>query len=263
METGLDKARQVMEETALDRETRSVGDFEKAENALPKQIGSRSNIPLMDNISSYLGASNPLAKKVNPNAEEVWLLDNTAYRPVHIYPHGPQAYQADFVAAYFKKNTGKDWSKAVANIADVIGINKEGDDRAETEKTIAQRLLPFVQTIAPARSVDVKFPDGSIHKLGPGGRSAVSDQTIVFSGKHEDGESVSTPAVPANVTPHGPMLTHFAAPEGWLVVSGTGMGSSNEKCFYAENPHRYRRLHQNYNDTRPNWHPPHHLRFRT
>ena len=243
METGFDETRQVMEETALDRETRSAGNFEKAENALPKQIGSRSNIPLMDNISSYLGASNPFAKKVNPNVEEVWLLDNTAYSPVHTYPNGPQPYQADFVAAYFKKNTGKDWSKAVANIADVIGINKDGDDRAETEKTIAHRLLPFVQTIAPARSVDVKFPDGSIHKLGPGGRSAVSDQTVVFSGKHEDGESVSIPAVPADVTPHGPMLTHFAAPEGWLVVSGADIGLSNQKYLYAEKAYRYRRLH--------------------
>ena len=223
METSFDKARQVMEETALDRKTRSAGDFEKAENALPKQIGSRSNIPLMDKISSYLGASNPFAKRVNPDVEEVWLLDNTAYRAVHICPHRPQPYQADFVAAYFKKNTGKDWSKAVANIADVIGINKQGDDRAEIEKTIAHRLLPFVQTIAPARSVDVKFPDGSINKVGPGGRSAVSDQTIVFGAEHEDGESVSIPAVPADVTPHGPMLTHFAAPEGWLVVSGTEM----------------------------------------
>ena len=251
-----------MEETALDRETCSAGDFEKAENALPKQIGSRSNIPLMDNISSYLGASNPLAKKVNPNVEEVWLLDNTAYRPVHIYPHRSQPYQAHFVAAYFKKNTGKDWSKAVANIADLIGINKQGDDRAETEKTIAHRLLPFVQTIAPARSVDVNFPDGNIHKLGPGGRSAVSDQTMVFSGKHEDGESVSIPAVPADVTPHGPMLTHFAAPEGWLVVSGTDIKLSNQTCLRAEKPDRYRRLHQNHNDTRPNRHPPHYIRFR-
>ena len=227
METVFDKARQVMEETALDRETRTTGNFEKAENALPKQIGSRSNIPLMDNISSYLGASNPLAKKVDPNTEEVWLLDNTAYRPVHIYPHRPQPYQADFVAAYFKKNTGKDWSKAVANIADVIGLSQQGEDRAETEKTIAHRLLPFVQTIAPARSVDVKLPDGRIHKLGPGGRSAVSDQNIVFTAEHEDGESVSIPAVRADVTPHGPMLTHFAGPEGWLFISGTETRVSN------------------------------------
>ncbi len=238
METVFDKARQVLEETALDRETRSAGDFEKAENALPKQIGSRSNIALMDNISSYLGANNPLAKKVNPKDEEVWLLDNTAYRPVHFYPHEPQPYQADFVAAYFKKDTGKDWSKAVANIADVIGINQQGDDRAATEKTIAHRLLPFVQTIAPARSVDVKFPDGSIRKLGPGGRSAVSDQTIVFSAEHEDGESVSIPAVLADVTPHGPMLTHFAAPEGWLVVSGMGIGYPINSVFMLK-PCRY------------------------
>ena len=176
----------------------------------------------MDKITSFLGAHNPMAKDVDPKTEEVWLLDNTAYQPVHTYPHKPQPYQAQFVAAYFRKNTGKDVSKAVANIADAIGLGQNaGENRTDAEKTIAERLQPFVQTIAPARSVDVKLPDGGVHKLGPGGRSAVSDQVVVAIKDHQDGESATIPAVPADVTPHGPMLTHFAAPEGWLLVSGT------------------------------------------
>lgn len=219
MEAEFDEARQVMEETGLDREGRRGGGFAQVEKDLPRHIGSRFNISLMDNISSWLGLRNPLAKEVDPNTECVWLLDNHAYRPVHIYPHESQPFQAEFVAAYFKKNTGKDVSKAVANIANTIGLGKgDGLDRADAEKTIAQRLQPFVETIAPARSVDVKFPDGSIHKLGPGGHSAVSEQTIVAIQKHEDGETATIPAV-ADVSPYGPMLTQFAEPDGWLVVS--------------------------------------------
>lgn len=219
MEAEFDEARQVMEETGLDREGRRGGGFAQVEKDLPRHIGSRFNISLMGNISSWLGLRNPLAKEVDPNTECVWLLDNHAYRPVHIYPHESQPFQAEFVAAYFKKNTGKDVSKAVANIANTIGLGKgDGLDRADAEKTIAQRLQPFVETIAPARSVDVKFPDGSIHKLGPGGHSAVSEQTIVAIQKHEDGETATIPAV-ADVSPYGPMLTQFAEPDGWLVVS--------------------------------------------
>ena len=221
MQAAMDNARQVMEQTSGDRETRKDGEFHKAEEALPKHIGSRSNIPMFEDVTSVLGAHNPLAKDVDPETEEVWLLDNTAYRPVHVYPHAPQPFQAHFVAAYFKKNTGTNVSKAVAEIANQIGLGKDdGLDKETAEKTISERLLPFVQTIAPARSVDVKFPNDTVHKLGPGGPSAISDQLVEAMEDHKNGESVSIPSVPAEVTPYGPMLTHFAEPEGWAVISG-------------------------------------------
>ncbi|KAK4691047.1 hypothetical protein P7C71_g5876, partial [Lecanoromycetidae sp. Uapishka_2] len=219
METTYDKSRQVMEETGSDREGREAGGFSQAEKDLPHHIGSRSNIPFMDNITSFLGWHNPFAKDVDSSTECVWLLDNHAYRPVHVYPHAPQPFQAEFVAAYFKKNTGKDVSKIVANIADQIGLgNGDGLNRADSEKIIAQRLQPFVDTIAPARSVDVKLPDGSVHKLGPSGRSAVSEQLIMAIQEHKDGESATISAV-SDCTPYGDMLTQFAEPEGWLFVS--------------------------------------------
>lgn len=217
----MDKTRQMMEETSGDRETRKEGGFHKVEKGLPKNIGSRFDMPMFENVTSLLGRHNPLAKTVDPATEEVWLLDNTAYRPVHRYSHAPQPFQAEFVAAYFKKDTGADVSKAVADIADNIGLGKDdGLEKTSAEKTIATRLLPFVQTIAPARSVDVKFPNDTVHKLGPGGRSAVSEQLIVGIQEHKNGESASISTVPEQVTPHGPMLTHFAEPEGWAIISG-------------------------------------------
>ena len=215
----MDKARQMMQEDAPERETRSAGEFDSTESSLPKHIGSRWNIPLVDNVSSLLGEQNPIAKDVDPEKECVWLMDNTAYRPVHIYPHRPQPYQAEFVAAYFQKNTGKDVSKAVADIADKIGLKNSGGDEQASEKRIAERLQPFVDTIAPARSVAIEFPSGRQEKLGPGGRSAVSEQTIVAIDEHKDGESDHISTIPPEVLPHGAMTTHFADTEGWLVVS--------------------------------------------
>ena len=219
MSAAMNKGRQVMEETQSERQTRSAGSFRNVEEALPKHIGSRWDIPFLDNMGSFLSTLNPLAKAVDPEKEEVWLLDNTAYRPVHVYPHQPQPFQARFTAAYFKRYTGKDWSKAVASIADTIGL-ADGEGRAQAEKTIAHRLKPFVETIAPARYVDITLPNGTVAKLGPGGRSAVSEQIIVSIQDHKDGDSVEISAIPTELCPHGAMLTHFAEPEGWLMVSG-------------------------------------------
>lgn len=256
----MDKERQVMEETHTERETRSAGSFQSIEELLPKNIGSRWNIPFLDNMGSFLSTLNPMAKAVDPEKEEVWLLDNTAYRPVHIYPHQPQPFQAHFTAAYFKRYTGKDWSKAVASIADTLGL-ADGEGRAQAEKTIAHRLKPFVETIAPARHVAIRLPNGTVQKLGPGGRSAVSQQIVVSIQDHKDGDSAESSAMPPEVTPHGPMLTHFAEPEGWLMVSGTS--SPPHVCFHiALTLHRHRRLNQNNHDSLPHRYPSQHLRLR-
>lgn len=217
MSAMMDKVRQEMEETSQERETRAAGDFHQTEKSLPTHLGSRMNIPLVDNVTSYLGARNPLAKKVSTE-EIVWLLDNTAYRPVHIYPHKPQPWQAEFVVAYFKKHVSKDLTNAVVDIANKIGLGQE--DRAAGLKTIENRLQPFVRTIAPARFVEVKFPSGEVQKLGPGPRNAVSEQLITNLEEHKDGDSISISAVPPEISPHGPMTTYFAEPEGWLVISG-------------------------------------------
>ena len=216
-----DTARQEMEETAQDRETRSAGDFHKTERDLPIHLGSRLNIPLVDNVTSYFGGQNPFAKKVDPETEIVWLLDNTAYRPVHVYPHKPQPWQAEFVAAFFKKHLNKDLTTQIANIADKIGLGRAGEDRAAGLKTIETRLQYFVRTIAPARYVNVTFPGGNVVKLGPCGRSATITQTIAGLGEHKDGDSISISAIPPKVCPDNCMTTMFAEPEGWLVISGT------------------------------------------
>ena len=220
MNTNMSQTQQKMAETLGDYETRSQEGFQEAEKDLPQHIGSRLNIPFADNVSSILGKHNPLAQAVDPATDVVWLLDNTAYRPVHAYPHQPQPWQAEFVAAYFVKNSGKDLSKWVADIADKIGLGKDGEDRAEGEAIIAKRLQPFVDTIQPARYVHVTFPTGDVQKLGPGGRNAISSHIVETVGEHNDGDKMTINAEPPEVAIHGAMVTHFAAPEGWAVISG-------------------------------------------
>ncbi|KAI4164960.1 MAG: hypothetical protein LQ342_001236 [Letrouitia transgressa] len=219
MNRAFNKARQLTQETHGDRRTRKEEGFQTAERGLPR-LGSILSVPLADSVSSYLGSANPFAAKVDPKTECVWLLDNTAYRPIHPYPHSEQPWQALFIVAYFKKNTGKDISKVVADIADKIGLKKgSGDEREKGEKTIAERLQPFMDAVAPARKVDVKLPDGSTKTLGPGGRSAVSQHVVALRSSHDNGSTAQTSAIPPELTPHGLMTTHFAEPEGWMVIS--------------------------------------------
>lgn len=239
MEAVRDEARQVLEETSQDRETRTAGGFHSIERSLPI-LGSRLSISLLDSISSYLGQHNPLASSVRPGIESVWLLDNTAYRPVRFFPLKPGPWQAEFVAAYFKKNSGEDVSKIVAQIAEKVGLGNEGEDEEQAQKTIAKRLQPFVDTIAPARSIKVTLPAGGVHTLGPGGPSAVSTQIVSRLGEHTDSDAISISAIPAEVTPYGPMTTYFAGPEGWAVISGMLHRVSRNTSM--ETPHNSRSL---------------------
>ena len=220
----MDQVRQQMQESHQERETRSAGAFPSFERHLPAMI-SRREYSLVDSLTSYLGLRNPFSQAVNPNTDTVWLLDSTAYRPVHVYPHRPQPWQAEFVVAYFQRNTGKDISKFVADIADKIGLSQSSDGRVreDAERTIRERLQPFLDAIKPARTVHVELPGGQVQRLGPGGRNATSSQTIGVPGQHKDGEKAEVTAIPEVVSALGPMVVDFAEPEGWAIISGNNL----------------------------------------
>lgn len=229
MQAILGRTRTAVEETGQEHETERAGNFQCTKRNLPT-IDCRIGIPILDRIFSYLGQRNPFAYDVDPAKEVVWLLDNTAYRPTPFFYSKCGPWQAEFRAAYFKRGTANDVGKIVAAIADYIelgkGLDMDGDgdededDRDLVAKTIAERLQPFVNTIAPARSVKVTLPTCEVLRLGPGGPSAGSKQIVSRLGEHEDGEVAYIPATPQEVTPYGPMKTYFAGPEGWAVISG-------------------------------------------
>lgn len=221
----MDKLRQQSEETPLDRETRNAGKFAEMESSLPRAIHSQVKLPFLDDLTSYLGAYNPLARPANAKEDAVWLLDNTAYRPkpAHslLQKQNAQPWQAEYVVAYFKRNSGRKPSEIVAGIADKIGLGAEGEDRATGEKRIAERLQPFMQDIQPARSLGVKIPGVGVKKLGPGGRGAMSSTIVSGLGELKDGATMTVEAVETGVAPYGSMNTYVAEPEGWMVISGT------------------------------------------
>ncbi|MCJ1230117.1 hypothetical protein MMC12_006788 [Toensbergia leucococca] len=218
----MDKAQQEHSEVEQELDIRARGEFPGTEVAA-NPPAPRASIPLLDDLSSYLGDHNPLAREVDPATDAVWLLDNTAYKPVHNTFHlnkaQQQPWQAEYIAAFFKMNSGEDLSKTVADLVDKMGLNQSGEDTKEAEATIAERLQPFVDVIEPARWVNVGFPDGEVRKFGPSGRDGISIQTLETSSDHKDDDTLAISTIPPEVAPHGSMITHFAAPEGWLVVS--------------------------------------------
>ena len=250
----MSKMHQRMQETPSERTHRENEGFGGVEDSLSTQpspfAAARattssallSKVPLVGNLSSYLGQNNPLATEALPSDTSVWLLDNVAYRasPQQQAQHpskthggflrrfrAPPAppWQAEFVAAYFERDSGRDVSAFVANIADEIGLSSLDLPEAESERRIAERLRPFVTAIQPAKYVPVRLPaDGGgerIQRLGPGARNAISAQTITGLGaEHRDGDAVQIAAQKDGVAPHGPARMQYVGPEGWLVISG-------------------------------------------
>lgn len=254
MEPVLQKATQRIEETPIEASSRRAQKFADVEASLDatsrktttdsedktkksyfSRIKSlRQYIPpvsrqLFDNVTSYLGKTNPLALPAHPSKDAVWLFDNIAYRPIHPYPHSEQPWHAEFVAGFFNRNSGKDVSRWVADIADKVGLRDMEIPDEEGEKNIAERIAPFLDVIRPARFVDVTLEGeaGLVRRLGPAGRSAVSSQIEGPLGEFRNGDVVHTNALLKELTPHGPMKTFFANPEGWLIISGIFLPASS------------------------------------
>ncbi len=220
----MEKANEIkreMEETHQERETREAGDFKKVESSLPTvaSVASRfDSSAIADNLSSYLGTHNPFGRPVAAT-DTVWLLDNTAHRS-HTFPHH---WQAEFVAAYFLKDSGKNVGNVVADIAEKIGLGEDNKDEKEVESLIRSRVQPFLDAILPARSVKVEFGgakgDRDIKALGPSGRHGISSQVVKIDGEHKDKEQIKSEAVMPNDDDVS-MITEFAETEGWGFVSG-------------------------------------------
>lgn len=82
-------------------------------------------------------------------------------------------------------------------------------------------ILPFVEAIAPSRSIDVSIPcpTGSPHTqtLGPANSNGISSQTILTGGSDKaNGTSIE---VTSDLFSGFSGTTRFATPEGWAVIS--------------------------------------------
>lgn len=200
------RARQYMQETHQDSITRTAGKFAEFEADMPKLANRFAPSAVKDNLTSYLGRSNPFYTNVNPQTDYVWLLDTTAYQNVL------GRWKAEFVAAYFIKHTGKDLSEVVAWISERIGLA----DNDQAKATIAKRLEPLLDTILPAHAIEVDLQGMNV-RLGPGGRNGISSDEISIPGSdYRDGQVIATSAINADATS---MNITFAKSKGWAVVS--------------------------------------------
>jgi hypothetical protein len=199
--------------TEMEHRSRQLGHFPEVESDLPNiksAEGSDNRPSKATNLLSYLGRYNPWPQDIT-DKDEVWLLDNTAYRSEFT-----GLWQAEFVAAVFDQNTGIKISKVVADVAEKVGVGK-GD---AAEATVQERLMPFVRSTLPGRRVGINFDQNQEIGLGPGGRNAISSDTRELP-EHAGGDIVPSVAqVPEGATGILTMQTVYAEPHGWGVISG-------------------------------------------
>ena len=193
------------QETDQEREFRIQRGFPDFEKDMPS-LGDRFKFSLKDNLTSYLGSRNPFFSYVDPQKDYVWLLDNTAYQ------NRLGRWKAEYVAAYFVKNSGKDLSAIVGWVADKVGLAK--DEQAEA--TIEKRIQPLLDQILPAHAVTLDLQGMNV-RLGPSDRHGISTNELAIPGTgYKDGEVVTSRAVNADATP---VNTTFATAKGWAVIS--------------------------------------------
>lgn len=131
-----------------------------------------------------------------------------------------------FIAAYFYRNTGADLAKIVADIVGKIGVT--GDTSEATERVVAERVQPFLDTILEGRTVEVDFDNARTRErlmLGPGGNMGVSVNDIEVKGEWKDGDVVGSSVVQPGMgvlqtCSLTSFETRFADEEGWAVLSG-------------------------------------------
>jgi phosphatidate phosphatase APP1 len=199
------RARQRLQEDEEDKITRKAGDFAAFEADMPKLV-NRFSFSLKDNLSSYLGRNNPFYQKVNPETDYVWLLDTTAYQ------NRIGRWKAEFVAAYFVKNSGKDLSEVVGWVSEKIGVSDDED----AKETIAKRIQPLLDSILPAHAVEIDLQGMNV-RLGPSGRDGISSDELAIPGNdYKDGQIITSKAIHADATS---LNITFAKSTGWAVLS--------------------------------------------
>jgi phosphatidate phosphatase APP1 len=199
------EAHQFFQETEAEARSRKLGHYPEIEAKMPL-LPSRKKACIWDRLSALLGEKNPLGRPVNPEEHTVWLFDNTAYQA------GKDTWNAEVVAAYFVKDTGDDFSDAVAKISEVLGIAKDN----ATRQRIAQRLQPFLDCILPAHYVRLQVHDQTF-KLGPSSTEGISSDVIKFKAKERETDTL-TPSL-VELKSETPPTTFFAEETGWAVIS--------------------------------------------
>ncbi|KAH7632595.1 hypothetical protein B0T09DRAFT_256311 [Sordaria sp. MPI-SDFR-AT-0083] len=198
------------ESSMLEHQTWRDRGFEPAETSLANMMKSQGLVQKfkVTHLLSYLGRLNPIPIGVSKN-DAVWLFDNVAFRG----PNG--TWQAEFVTAVFDARVSTKFVEIVGDIAEKVGLSK-GDKQ---EKTIEQRITPFLMEVLPGRRVDIKFGESTALRLGPGGRNGVSSDLKKLPDSAAGTVVKSAAEVPSGAGGLLEMNTFYTEPKGWAVIS--------------------------------------------
>lgn len=231
MASRVSSAREMIEEDPMESEGRREANFLKVEAKLFEELTKAGvssvgptalmKIPgvIADWGFSWLGAYNPMVKNASTSVNDVWILDNTGYQT-----KDSTEWQAEVVACFFQRGRG-DLTKAVAAIADAIGLDGKAGDNQASRKLIEYRIRPFVHAVAPARTLPVvintKGGEPLKYLLGPSDTSGIAVQTLeVGQPDQRNGtanEIETDPDVPSVPVAKG--VTRLAVPQGFGVIS--------------------------------------------
>ena len=224
-------AKQVFAEDPLETQGRNDADFLKLETELFGKLTKAGvssvsttaalKMPgaIIEGLLGWLGNKNPFIKNAADRENEVWILDNTGFKSSVV-----STYKAEVVACFFRHGRG-DITAAVAAIADTIGLDGEPGHQAEAKARIAERLKPFVDAVAPARTLPVVIGSDSRkpvkRTLGPSDTSGVSSQVFEVGSHSQHNGEVTQIVSDSSVSglPQAKALTRLYAPEGWGIIS--------------------------------------------
>ena len=141
----------------------------------------------------------------------------------------PARWEVEFVVAYFSRQTCRDASHVVADIARFVGLVKgtaSEEDRLGKvkdeldDKPIKKRLEPFLDPILPRRTIRVNIADIECQTLGPSSSSGISSALHQLHFDAPPGTQLTTIA-DSDWPPCWSIPGHtvLAEPTGWGVIS--------------------------------------------
>jgi hypothetical protein len=186
--------------------------------------------------SLITGAINQVLSLIGPpqnpdQQDEVWLMDNTAFRS-----SSGEEWKAEYVVAFFRANEDirEKLGAALVELAQTIQI-APGDDA--TEARMKERIAPFLRQIGLNMEVDIQYTGGGgkLH-LGPSGNNGIYSgiEAVPLGTNAQQGDTPRPGAVwtmnvvhsqresPAENSPTANLQTgrtFFAEDGGWGVIS--------------------------------------------
>ena len=181
-------------------------------------LGNIIYVPIIDTIIDRFGIFKPRPQPIN-DADELWLMNNTAFRN----PLKPNEWLAEFVACFFRHNTGDKPAKDIADFLHALGIVK-GE---AAEKIAAKQIELFLNIIQPGRTIELQVngPSGGTLNLGPAGTNGISSNIlplpnlVSYEGNQVITNAGKLPSGYGQLNGFETMTTVFAEPTGWGVIS--------------------------------------------